>query len=45
MMHSYELMNCDSFINLSLAVIFVILEQLAEKNDNEATIYNEKVNF
>ena len=43
MMHCYEIMNCDSFINLSLAVIFVVFEQLAEKSEDEAILYNEKV--
>ena len=32
-MHCYEVINCDSFLNISLAIILVVIDEFIDKND------------
>ena len=43
-MHCYETLNCDNFLNLSLAIIMTVIDELISSNDEEVhEQYKEKV--
>ena len=43
-MHCYEVLNCDSFLNISLATILIVIDSLIDSNSEEISeLYKDKV--